>query len=246
VECQNEGGSIVKCVVMQPTFFPWAGYFNLASRADVFVFLDDVQLEKQSWQTRNRILLEGRPAWISVPVLHHSLQQAIRETEVCDQYLWRPKLLKQLTQGYARHPHRDAMLEVAKLLPQLAAPRLADINIALILACCERLGLAPRFARSGELGISGERGERLIRICEHFGCDEYLSPMGAADYLAQDRFTERTAIRLTLQQYEPPAYAQPKTAEFVSHLSIIDVVANLGWENASLYVRGVRASAFGG
>jgi len=33
-------------------------------------------------------------------------------------------------------------------------------------------------------------------------------------------------------------YSQPKAAEFVSHLSIIDVVANLGWEAASRYVRG--------
>jgi hypothetical protein len=238
MEQSRKGCNIVICVVMQPAFFPWAGYFNLASRADVFVFLDDVQLEKQSWQTRNRILLEGKPAWINVPVLHESLNQVIRDSEVCDQFPWRHKLLRMLTQGYARHPHRDAMLEVASLLPQIAPARLADINIGLILACCQRLGLAPRFARSGELSIAGERSERLIRICEHFGCDEYLSPVGASDYLAEDRFSERGIIRLSLQQYAPAKYKQPKSAEFISHLSIIDVVANLGWKNASQYVRG--------
>lgn len=227
------------CVVMQPTFFPWAGYFNLASRADTFVFLDDVQLEKQSWQTRNRILLEGKASWISAPLLHHSLQQNIRDVGVFDQSMWRSKLLRKLTQGYARHPHRDAMFEAAGRLESIQSTHLADINIALIKIFCEKLGITPRFARSGELGISGERSGRLIRICEHFGCDEYLSPAGSADYLAKDGFTEQTGIRLTFQQYDPHVYSQPKVADFVSHLSMIDVVANLGWEHASHYVRSI-------
>ncbi|MEM7600815.1 MAG: WbqC family protein, partial [Verrucomicrobiota bacterium] len=37
--------------ISQPTFLPWMGYFNLIAQADIFVFLDDVQYEKQSWQS---------------------------------------------------------------------------------------------------------------------------------------------------------------------------------------------------
>ena len=228
---------------MQPSFFPWAGYFNLASMADVFVFLDDVQLEKQSWQTRNRILLQGKPAWISVPVLHRNLHQTIKETEVCDQYKWRGKLLRQLAQGYARHQHCSNAMEVAEMLPLIDSASLAEINIRLVQAFCARLGLSPKFVRSGELDLRGERSERLIRICKRFDCDEYVSPAGAADYLAEDRFVDQTSIRLTLQRYVPLPYPQPKTGEFVSHLSIIDVVANLGWAGAAQYVRNTPADA---
>lgn len=106
----------MKCVIMQPTFFPWAGYFYLASQADVFVFLDDVQLEKQSWQTRNCILLNGKAAWISVPLIHMGSEQKICEVEVFDQSLWRIKLLRKLAQTYARHPFCDVMLKGANLL----------------------------------------------------------------------------------------------------------------------------------
>ena len=233
----RDGGFPMKCVIMQPTFFPWAGYFNLASHADVFVFLDDVQLEKQSWQTRNRILLQGKPVWISVPVLHRSVRQTIGETEVCDQYKWRGKLLRQLEQGYAKHPYSAQAIEVPGTLPHIGSTSLADINIALLREFCGRLGLAPKFARSSELGIAGERSERLIRICERFGCDEYLSPAGAADYLAADRFVDQTSIGLTFQRYVPMPYGQPRVGEFVSHLSIIDIVANLGWQAAAQYVR---------
>ena len=47
------------CAIMQPTYLPWSGYFNLMARVDVFVLLDDVQFERRSWQSRNRILVNG-------------------------------------------------------------------------------------------------------------------------------------------------------------------------------------------
>jgi hypothetical protein len=33
-------------VIMQPTYLPWAGYFNLMSEADVFGFLGEGQFAK--------------------------------------------------------------------------------------------------------------------------------------------------------------------------------------------------------
>ena len=42
-------------VISQPTYLPWMGLFEQVARADVYVFLDMVQFERQSWQTRNRL-----------------------------------------------------------------------------------------------------------------------------------------------------------------------------------------------
>ena len=50
-------------VIMQPTYLPYLGYFQLMAAASVFVCLDDVQFARRSWQSRNRILTaqgEGR------------------------------------------------------------------------------------------------------------------------------------------------------------------------------------------
>lgn len=228
----------MKCVVMQPTFYPWAGYFNLMSQADCFVFFDDVQLEKQSWQTRNRILAQGQISWISVPVLHHKHDQAINRTEVFDQSRWRDKLPRQLLQAYARHQYRDDMASLANMLPGIASTNLAEINITLILECCKKLNVMPKVVlRSSELDISGKRTDRLLNICQSLGCNEYLSPLGAAAYLAEDRFCERSSIKLILQDYSPLSYVQKQGQAFISHLSIIDVVASLGWTKAAEYVR---------
>lgn len=44
------------------------------ARADNFVLLDTVQLEKQSWQCRNRLKsVQGEPFWLTVPLAAHDL-----------------------------------------------------------------------------------------------------------------------------------------------------------------------------
>ena len=51
----------MKIAIMQPTFLPWLGYFSLIKSVDKFVFLDDVQFDRRSWQQRNYILNNNKP-----------------------------------------------------------------------------------------------------------------------------------------------------------------------------------------
>ena len=37
---------MINCAIMQPSYLPWAGYFNLIAQVDAFVFLDDAQFQK--------------------------------------------------------------------------------------------------------------------------------------------------------------------------------------------------------
>ena len=52
--------------IMQPTFLPWLGYFYMIDKADEFVFLDNVQFDKRSWQQRNKIKTPNGDDWITV------------------------------------------------------------------------------------------------------------------------------------------------------------------------------------
>ena len=108
----------------------------------------------------------------------------------------------------------------------------------LILEFCRRLEVAPRFARSSELGVAGQRSERLLKICERFGCAEYLSPVGSAEYLAEDKAFDNAPVKLSFQQFKAGPYPQHKNPTFVESLSIVDVAANLGWSQARDYVLG--------
>lgn len=230
--------SAVRCVIMQPTYLPWAGYFNLISQADHFVFLDDVQYERQSWQNRNRVLVDGRVHWLTVPAVREELGQPISAVEIDDNIRWRAKHARLIEQSYSKHDHIADAREILPMIIDPSRTKLADLNIAIISVVANRLGLAPSFHRSSELGISGPRSARLLRICERFGCDEYLSPVGANGYLERDRVFDGAAVRLRFQDFVPAEYAQRHAGAFIGYLSFIDVLANLGWRATREYARG--------
>lgn len=229
----------MRCAVTQPTFLPWAGYFKLMFEVDNFVFLDDVQLSRQSWQTRNRILTGHDVRWVSVPVRHEALDQTIHATQIVEDRRWRSKICSQLRQGYARHPFSAHLESLLGLLEQTTPTSLAELNIGLIEVCTRHLAIATPCSRTSALPLGQtDRTKRLVEICGHFGCDTYVSPPGSADYLAEDGFQEQTDIALEFTDYHPPHYLQKGGGDFVSHLSIVDVVANLGWSGAAEYIRG--------
>ena len=58
----------MKVAIMQPYFFPYIGYFQLINAVDIFVIYDDVNFIKQSWITRNRILLKNEAFRINLIV----------------------------------------------------------------------------------------------------------------------------------------------------------------------------------
>ncbi|MBK8870717.1 MAG: WbqC family protein [Elusimicrobia bacterium] len=225
------------CVIMQPTYFPWPGYFNLIASADVFVFLDDVAYEKTSWQNRNRVLVSGRPHWITVPARRMFLGQQLRNVEVSENNRWRDKHFRLLKESYARHPHYTDMMDIVSILRDESLKSLVDLNTKIIRTVCDRLGLLASFRSSGQMGILGDRSERLSKICVALGCDTYLSPIGAKEYLENDHFSSTGSVRLLFQDYSPQSYPQMGSKNFFDHLSILDLIANVGFSHAAAYVK---------
>ena len=230
---------------MQPTYFPWAGYFNLIKAVDVFVFLDDAQYERGSWQNRNRVLVDGKPHWLTVPVIRGHLGETLDRVQTDEKLPWRRKHVSLLQQTYGKHPFAaDALTLPEALIGDRSIGSLADLNIRIIASICDRMGIATPRLRASELDVAGKRTDRLIKICVQLKCDEYVSPPGALQYLVEDGFSEKASARLLINDYQPEPYEQRGTTEFVSHLSIIDIVAHLGWEKAAQYTsRPARVAA---
>ena len=64
-----------RVAVIQSSYIPWKGYFDLIRAADQFVLLDDVQFTKRDWRSRNRIKTKDGTAW-AVIGLSETLPQA--------------------------------------------------------------------------------------------------------------------------------------------------------------------------
>jgi len=222
----------MRVAIMQPTYLPWLGYFDLMARSDVFVFLDHVQFEKESWHNRNRIKSPEGWIWLTVPVLKRGrLHQSIAEVEIVPESRWPQKHLNALRHNYAHAPYRDTYLPALEAAYAVRWQRLCDLNIALCLHLARCLGVSVTCLRSTELAPKGHKTDLVVDICLRVGAREYLSPAGARCYLDTDAF-ERRGLRLLYQDYHHPSYPQLH-GPFVSHLSALDALLNCGPEAAA-------------
>lgn len=226
----------MRAVILQPFYLPYIGVFELLRLADVFVMYDDVQYSHQSWTNRNRVLTEGGPKWLSVPV-HTDLGQRIDEVLIDETQKWHRKHLGTLQHAYARTPGLATLLDV--IGPTFEAPpdRLVDLNITTFMLLAELLGVESRVVRSSEMDLVGTSSDRVLDCCRKLGADRYLSGPSARSYLDESSFTE-AGIELEYFAVDHPTWPQTPPGDFVSHLSVVDAIANLGAGPAADAIRG--------
>jgi hypothetical protein len=216
-------------VVLQPSYLPWRGYFDLVDRADVFVFYDDVQYDKHGWRNRNRIKTAGGLSWITVPV-HAGGAVAdgtpIDEIAIDHRRDWVRAHCETLRHAY----HKQAFYaRYAPLIAQILARRhalLADLTIELTVALARELGSTTRFLRSSQLQLSGRKNDRLLDVLEQVGATRYISGPAARAYIEPERF-ERAGIALEYACYDYPPYPQTRPP-YEAAVSIVDTLFALG------------------
>ena len=227
--------------IMQPTYLPYLGYFHLIAACDVFVFLDDVQFARRSWQQRNRILGAGGEVMLSVPVQKTDRDAAICEIEISEAEPWRDKHLASVRHAYARRPYFAEGM--AFLEAQLGAPtaKLADLNCNLIQAAAGQLGLQREFVRASALAAPGHRSDHLLALCQAVGASAYLSPQGSADYMVEDGVFQVAGFPVRYQGFVEVPYDQGR-GEFTPYMAFVDAVMNLGWAGTRKLIDQMAAS----
>ena len=226
------------CAIMQPTYLPWSGYFNLIARVDVFVFLDDVQFQRRSWQIRNRILLNGKEHLLTIPTCKVEREARLSDIRIDQTIEWRNKHWKTLQAAYAKAPHGESLLDLlSSAFKGEAIGGLCDFNLELISRLKDHLGIDTQLVRASSLNCLGKRSEHLLNICQALQCNHYLSPAGSQEYLQVDGFSQQHDVALEMQRFDPAPYSQHRSGEFVSHLSVVDVLANLGQTATRDYIQ---------
>jgi hypothetical protein len=216
--------------IAQPTFLPWAGYFDIADQVDLLVVLDDVGFSKQSWQQRNRIRTPEGLGYVTAPVRTAGrLGQSIMDTELADTKFVE-KVTRTISQNYRRAAYYARYFdEFAQVFKESAATgNLCALNRGLIEWLTRQLGVGTPRVLSSTLNVTGKRGEYVAKLCAEVGARRYLSPPGAEEYLIEDRAEfESRSVSVALHVYEHPEYRQCY-APFVPYASVIDLLFNEG------------------
>jgi hypothetical protein len=219
----------VRCAILQPSYIPWRGVFDIIRRVDLFVFYDDVQYDRRGWRNRNIVKSPHGPLWLTIPVRsrNHQLERTPINAIETDGNAWAERHLNTLRHLYARAPHFAELRSWLERIYTLPPPLLADFTIGLTIDLAARLGIqGTRFIRSSELGVTGTKTERLINVLDKVGGTCYLSGPSARDYIEEKRFRER-GIALEWMTYDYPEYPQLHPP-YDPHISVLDLLFMTG------------------
>ncbi len=110
---------------------------------------------------------------------------------------------------------------------------LFDLNFQTLNKVFDWLDIKTDVVLESELNVSGMSSERLLDICKKTGATEYLSGPGGKRYLNEKLFKENN-IKINFQNYKSITYPQKLSKVFISNLSIIDLLVNVGSESGKL------------
>jgi len=227
--------------VHQPNYLPWLGFFHKLLQCDVFVILDDVQIQRGNWTNRTQILHSGKPRWLTIPITRPSGVQEIRTTLIAEDGKWRKS-----HRGILHDAYRDAPFyrELSELLDQVFACQhesLLEFNLRAVCLTIELLKLsdAQKFVMASSLGVKSQGTARLIDLVKRAGGDSYLCGSGSSGYLEPDSFRE-ASVQLVWQNFFEERHSQLETSTFVPGLSILDSLLLLGPNQTRDYLYGVK------
>lgn len=213
--------------ILQPGYLPWLGFFEQLYRSDIFVIYDDVQYDKNGWRNRNRIKTPNGIQWLTVPVLlKGDSKSLIRDVKINNQERWRKKHCQSIKTNYSKSKFYNHYFYLFEKVYSKEWNFLIDLDMELIYVLCDLLGLKRKIVYSSDLGVQGDKNERLIKICKKFGASIFYEGYAGKDYIDKKVFIE-SGIEVKFQDYRHPEYNQ-LYGDFVPYLSVIDLLFNEG------------------
>jgi len=217
----------MRAAIVQSSYIPWKGYFDLIHDVDTFVFFDDVQFTTRDWRTRNRIKTPNGPLWLTIPAGNRT-DRLICEVQLEDSS-WQRKHWASIQHNYVKAPFFNAYEELFKgIYLDRTWHSLSELNQYLTrLIATEFLGIQTEFRDSREFQAEGKRQDRLISLLQRMGATHYVSGPSARNYIDPLQFE---AARIGLSYHDYPDYPQyPQLyPPFEPTVSILDLLFNVG------------------
>ena len=226
----------MKVSISQPTLFPWIGYFNMIKNSDVFVFFDNVQFQKQSWQMRNRLKSGSKTheseMWIRIPTKSAKRDTMIKDVLIDNSQNWKQKHLDIFQSNYGKKYKKIAFL---KKLYQQDWEKISDFNIEFISQCCQFLEIQTKLIHASDLQTKGKKSHLVLDICKQINASELIANSGSRYYLEGDKeIFKRENIKLNYHEFKHPKYNQNGKI-FLENLAILDLLFS-EFENSKKFI----------
>lgn len=210
---------------MQPYFFPYIGYFQLINSVDEFVIYDNIQFTKKGWINRNRILVNQKDDFISLPLQKDSDYLNVNQRFLSDTWsVDRKKMLNKIVESYRKAPQFESAYPLFEKCLMIEESNLFGFIHHSLKETLQYLSISTKIKVSSTINIDHQlkSEEKVLAICKAQNASTYINPSGGIELYSKERF-EQNGIRLQFQNSNPINYIQYKN-EFVPWLSILDVL----------------------
>jgi hypothetical protein len=215
----------MKIAIMQPYIFPYIGYFQLINAVDKFVIYDNIQFTKKGWINRNRLLLNGKDEYFTLPVKSDSDFLNVIERELSIDWLKeKTKVLNKIKENYKKAPYFNEVYNLVESNFNFENLNLFDFILNALKNTLNYLSIKTEIVISSTLAInhSLKAEEKVIAICKELNAETYLNPIGGIELYNKEHFLNE-GIKLNFIKANNCVYNQLNN-EFIPFLSIIDVM----------------------
>ncbi len=229
----------MKLAIMQPYFFPYIGYFQLINAADTFVIYDNIQFTKKGWINRNRILVNGKDDYISLPIKKDSDYLNVAERRLADSFNDdKLKMLRRIAESYRKASEFNTAFPIIEAAINTPSHNLFEYIYGTLRYVCKYLDIDTPFAVSSTLSADHQlkSQDKVIAYCQALNATEYINPIGGLELYSKETFQQHN-IKLSFIKSKEVIYPQYKN-EFIPWLSIIDVMMFNSKEKIQQYLAG--------
>lgn len=224
--------------IMQPYFFPYIGYFQLMNAVDEFVLYDNIEFTKKGWINRNRILVNGKDSYITLPLKKDSDYLDISERYLAE--IWIPerkKMLNKIIAAYRKAPYYSFVYPIIEKCILFVEKNLFSFILNSLCIIKDYLEIKTPFSISSSIPIDHDlkSEEKVISICKARKADLYLNPIGGITLYNRDKF-KREKVDLHFIKTNDFTYEQFNN-DFIPFLSIIDVMMFNSKEKINEYLK---------
>lgn len=226
--------------IHQPCYFPWLGLLHKIASSDVLIVMDDVQLSDSAFQHRNQFLTnDGKVKYLTIPFTKQNyLETPFRELKIADSS-WGIKHNNFLLNNYKKHTFFDQIYPKIEPLFSKQAPYLIDVVMGSMSISMALFGMETQVIMQSKVSYKREvkKGDLVMQLLKSTNAKHYLSGRGAQAY-QDDSVFESEGIVLEYVNFSHPVYSQKNSQEFIAGLSCLDLLFNVGIEDAGLLLKG--------
>jgi hypothetical protein len=192
---------------------------------DEFVAYDNIEFTKKGWINRNRILVNGKDSFITIPLKKDSDYLSIRDRYIAE--IWsseKKKIMNRIIESYRKSPHINLVYPVIEkciLFEELNLFKYIFYSLNIVK---EYLEIQTPLFISSTITINHElkAEKKVMAICKARNADTYVNPIGGLQLYIKDDF-KNESIDLQFLKTNDFTYRQFNN-DFVPWLSIIDVM----------------------